>query len=534
MSTASATTGPVTVGELLELRRTAPDEEFLITDAERLTFGEADSRSAELAGALLKAGVGKGTRVGVLFPNSAAWLVSWLAAARIGALTVPLSTFAPGAELARLLRHTDTHVILAGRSIAGRSLVDRLDDGLPGLAHGTTRIALPEAPYLREIYVWPDCDRPWASPWPGSPGTATGLVAAAEREVRPADDLAMVSTSGTTALPKSVVHTHGSLVRHAYVLARHRGITRADRIYSPMPFFWVGGLTMVVLQALSAGAAILSQDVFEPGATLRLLERERATIISCWAQASRAMADHPDFAKRDLSSVRAGTMPEALPPERRPAEPDLTPNLLGMTETGGPHTLAEIPDMPLLPERRGSFGIPVPGAKHRIADPVSGTALPPGEPGEIQVRGPILMDRIYKKERHETFTADGWYPTGDHGWFDAAGHLHFTGRASSLIKVAGSNVAPAEVEAVLAQLPGVLHSFVLGMPHPVRGQVVGAVIVPRHGTELTAAEITGYARAKLSSYKVPTIIRFLAEDELPMLPTGKADREALTRVLADG
>ena len=525
---------PATVGELLELRRAAPDEEFLITDAERLTFGEADSRSAELAGALLEAGVGKGTRVGVLFPNSAAWLVSWLAAARIGALTVPLSTFAPGAELACLLRHTDVHVILAGRSIAGRSLVGRLDDGLPGLAHGTTRIALPEAPYLREIYVWPDCDRPWASPWPSSPGIPGDLVAAAEREVLPADDLAMVSTSGTTALPKSVVHTHGSLVRHAYLLARHRGITRADRIYSPMPFFWVGGLTMVVLQALSTGAAILSQDIFEPGATLRLLERERATIISCWAQASRAMADHPDFAKRDLSSVRAGTMPEALPPDCRPAEPDLAPNLLGMTETGGPHTLPEIPDMPLPPEWRGSFGIPAPGARHRIADPVSGTALPPGEPGEIQVRGPILMDRIYKKERHETFTADGWYPTGDHGWFDAAGHLHFTGRGSNLIKVAGSSVAPAEVEAVLGQLPGVLHSFVLGLPHPVRGQVVGAVIVPRHGTELTAAGITGCARAKLSSYKVPTVIRLLAEDRVPMLPTGKADREALTRLLADG
>jgi acyl-CoA synthetase (AMP-forming)/AMP-acid ligase II len=522
---------PGTVRELMELRRAAPDEEFLVTDTERLTFGEADSRSAELAGALLTAGVGKGTRVGVLFPNCAAWLVSWLAAARIGALTVPLSTFAPGAELARLLRHTDTQVMLAGRSIAGRSLIDRIDDGLPRLAEGTRRIALPEVPYLREIYVWPDCERPWASPWPSSPHAVQELLAAAEREVCPADDLAMVSTSGTTALPKSVVHTHGSLVRHAYVLASHRGVTRTDRIYSPMPFFWVGGLTMVVLQALSTGAAIVTQDVFEPGTTLRLLERERVTIISCWAQASRAMADHPDFAKRDLSSVRAGTLLEALPPEHRPAEPDLAPNLLGMTETGGPHTMVEIPDMPLPPEHRSSFGIPVPGARHRIVDPVSGASLLPGEPGEIQVSGPILMDRIHKKERHQTFTADGWYATGDRGWFDTAGHLHFTGRGSSMIKVAGSNVAPAEVEAVLAEMPGVLHSFVLGLPHPVRGQVVGAVVVPRHGTDLTAADITRYGRERLSSYKVPTVIRCLAEGELPMLPTGKPDREALTRLL---
>jgi acyl-CoA synthetase (AMP-forming)/AMP-acid ligase II len=522
---------PASVPELLELRRAAPDGEFLVTDAERLTFGEADSRSRELAGALLAAGAGKGTRVGVLFPNSAAWLVSWLAAARIGALTVPLSTFAPGAELARLLRHTDTQVILAGTSIAGRSLIDRLEDGLPGLAKGTAQIALAEAPYLRRIHVRPGCDRQWASPWPSPTAAAGALVAAAEQEVRPADDLAMVSTSGTTALPKSVVHTHGSLVRHAYVLARHRSVTAADRIYSPMPFFWVGGLTMVVLQALSAGAAILTQDVFEPAATLRLLERERATIISCWPQASRAMAGHPDFGKRDLSSVRAGTMPEALPPERRPAEPDLVPNLLGMTETGGPHTMAEVPDEPLPPERRGSFGIPVPGASHRIADPVSGAGLPSGQPGEIQVRGPILMDRLYKQERHQTFTPGGWYPTGDQGWFDGAGHLHFTGRASTLIKVAGSSVSPAEVEAVLSDIPGVLHSFVIGLPHPVRGQVVAAVIVPRHSADLTADEVIAYARGRLSSFKAPTVVRFLAEDELPMLPTGKADRQALASML---
>ena len=192
----------------------------------------------------------------------------------------------------------------------------------------------------------------------------------------------VVTTSGTTALPKSVVHTHGSLVRHAYILARHRGVTSADRIYSPMPFFWVGGLTMVVLQALSTGAAILAQDVFEAGSTLALLERERATFISCWAQASQAMADHPDFAKRDLSSVRGGTMLQALPPDRRPSEPDLTPNLLGMTETGGPHTMVEVPDTPLPPELRGSFGIPLPGVvQHRIVDTASGVEAPAGAGG---------------------------------------------------------------------------------------------------------------------------------------------------------
>ncbi|MDT5338192.1 MAG: hypothetical protein QOD90_3697 [Mycobacterium sp.] len=523
---------PASIPELLALRRAHSDGEFLVTDHERLSFAEADEESQVLADALLASGVGKGTRVGILFPNCAQWIISWLAAARIGALTVPLSTFAPGAELARLLRHTDTQVVLMGRSIAGRDLVDRLTEALPGLADSDTAIALPDVPYLRRVHVRPDCDQPWATPWPGTTKPVVSLVSSAEKEVRPADDLVLVTTSGTTALPKSVAHTHGSLVRHAYLLAHHRGVTAADRVYSPMPFFWVGGLTMVVLQALSTGAAVLAQDVFEPGATLALLERERATYVSCWAQASQAMTDHPDFAKRDLSSVRGGTMLEALPPERRPSEPELTPNLLGMTETGGPHTMVEVPDSPLPTERRGSFGIPLPGVvQHRIVD-TSGVELSPGQHGELEVRGQILMSGIYKLERHQVFSPDGWYPTGDRGWFDDAGHLHFTGRASALIKTAGSNVSPAEVESVLDAMPGVLHSFVVGLPHPVRGEVVAAAVVPSHGVTLAVGAVIAHARRNLSGFKVPTVVEVLAETELPMLPTGKLDRQGLVGLLS--
>ena len=522
---------PASIPELLAIRRGAPDGKFLITDDERLSFAEADTASLELADALLASGVGKGTRVGILFPNCAQWLISWLAAARIGALTVPLSTFAPGGELARLLRHTDVQVVLMGQSIAGRDLVERMQDALPSLTDGGAVIAAPEAPYLRRVYVWPECDRPWAAPWPRTESVAS-LACLAEAEVGPADELVVVSTSGTTALPKSVVHTHGSLVRHAYILARHRGVTSTDRIYSPMPFFWVGGLTMVVLQALSTGAAILAQDVFEAGSTLALLERERATFISCWAQASQAMADHPDFAKRDLSRVRGGTLLQALPADRRTSDLELMPNLLGMTETGGPHTVVEVPDTPLPPELRGSFGIPLPGVvQHRIVDPASGVDATPSQEGEIQVRGLILMNGIYKQERHEVFGADGWYATGDRGWFDNAGHLHFTGRASTLIKTAGSNVSPAEVEAVLDSMPEVLHSFVVALPHPVRGQVVGAAVVPTNGARLSVEAIVAHARRNLSTFKVPTVIRLIAENDLPMLPTGKIDRQGLVRVL---
>jgi acyl-CoA synthetase (AMP-forming)/AMP-acid ligase II len=133
------------------------------------------------------------------------------------------------------------------------------------------------------------------------------------------------------------------------------------------------------------------------------------------------------------------------------------------------------------------------------------------------------MDRLYKQERHEVFTADGWYATGDGGWFDEHGHLRFTGRSTTMIKTAGSNVSPAEVEATLREMPEVLHAFVIGLPHPVREQEVAAVVVLRKGVSLTPEEVGARARQAMSSYKAPTVIRIVPDDQLPMFPTGKVD-----------
>ena len=149
------------------------------------------------------------------------------------------------------------------------------------------------------------------------------------------------------------------------------------------------------------------------------------------------------------------------------------------------------------------------------------------------VRGPLVMDGFYKRERFETFTSDGWYPTGDHGWFDDEGYLHFTGRGNAMIKTAGSNVSPEEVEVTLRDLPGVSDAMVLGVPHPVRGQEVVAVVIVSPGSTLTEAELVAHARAELSSYKVPRHVRLINESQLPLLPTGKVDRTSLVELFAD-
>jgi acyl-CoA synthetase (AMP-forming)/AMP-acid ligase II len=521
---------PATIPALLTERAGRPDDLFVVGPDFRLTFGEADTRSAALAGKLMGAGIGKATRVGLLYPNSPQWVVSWLALARIGALSVPLSTFAPGPELAGAIRLADLHALLMGHEFAGQPMGERLESGLKELVGSGPDLALTEAPFLRWIHV-EDEPMPWSRGLPEPLPVA--VVGSAETEVSASDPLVVICTSGATAAPKAVVHTHGSLVRHAALLVRRRGLTPDDRVYSPMPFFWVGGLTMVLLAALCSGAAAVVQERFEPGEALDLIEREHATQVSCWPNAARQMAEHPTYADRDLGSVRGGTLWEALPSAMRPARPELAPIPLGMTETGGPHTAPDDAYTPLSEELSGSCGRSLPGMQHRIVDPETGTELPHGRQGEIYLRGHFLMEGFYKQERHATFAPDGWYATGDLGWFGADGHLRFVGRRTAMIKTGGSNVSPAEVEAALTRMPGVRSAFVFGIPAGERGEDVAAVLVP---TSLDSIEMGGMPaamRAVLSNYKVPRRVHILMDEELPKLPTGKVDLVSLRGFFAD-
>jgi acyl-CoA synthetase (AMP-forming)/AMP-acid ligase II len=520
---------PASIPEALAARAAAPEAPWLIGRGFRLTFGEADTRSAALAGRLLAAGVGKGTRLGLLYPNTPDGVVAWLAAARIGALTVPLSTFSPGRELARAIRHADVAAVLSAPAFAGQDLTRRWEDGLPGLAGSPPRLQLAAAPFLRWIHVAAGRAPAWSSP-PPEP-LDPGVVAAAQREVGPADALVVVSTSGATAAPKAVVHTHGSLIRHAAEIAGLRGLTGADRIYSPMPFFWVGGLVTVLLYSLTSGAAAVVQQRFEPAEALELIERERVTFVACWPNAARTLADHPTFAERDLTSVRGGTLIEALPEARRPASADLNPIQLGMTETGGPHSNPDDTYAPLPEHLRGTFGRALPGIEYVVVDE-AGTVLPAGELGELLVRGPFLMEQLYKTERHQAFTRDGWYPTGDLCSIDSDGNLRYAGRMTAMIKTAGSNVAPAEVEAVLREADGVRNAYVLGLPAGPRGEDVAAVVVPATDAELKTGDLAAHARELLSSFKVPRHWLVLAEAEVPMTATGKPDVPALRARLA--
>ncbi len=509
--------------------------DYVITHDKRLTFGSAEEQSRRLAKRLLHAGIGKGTRVGILFPQGPDFVTALLAVTRIGGIAVLLSTFLRPPELARAVRHADLDTLIAPRSLLGQDLEEEFEIAWPELRRfPSSSLYLTEAPYLRRIWLVGRGERPWGTATPELADVSDdGLVSEQvfeqiEAEVRPSDLMVMIYTSGATAEPKVVVHTHGAQVRHAWSLAQLYGFTEDVRTFTTMPFFWVGGLTVCLLSHLHVGAALITVERMDPPAMVELIERERATRLVGWTLLDRITSD-PALAEKDLSWLVEIEASGAAP------DPGLRHNSLGMSETCGPHTAAASAEKEVdLPERlRGSFGPAVPGVQHKVVDPEnSSVELPDGVEGDLLVRGYSLMDGLYKKERSETFDEDGWYRTGDKGFFRES-LLFFTGRSTEMIKTGGANVAPREVELAIQSLPGVQAAFVVGLPDAKRGQLVGCLVCPEPDAAIDPAELTGKLRDVLSTYKIPRVVKVVPYEEAPWLPSGKISKPRVVDLLSE-
>jgi fatty-acyl-CoA synthase len=362
------------------------------------------------------------------------------------------------------------------------------------------------------------------------PVDCTSLLTGAERlgvewpaalaaAVSPADPATVFFTSGTTAEPKGVVHVQRALGRAAEDIARVLGIEADDRTWGYLPFFFTGGLVAVGLASLARGAAVVMQEVFEAGETLDLLESERCTLFFAWPHQAEALLAHPRFDAARLrlrKGVGANTKWAArlYPPDHQAV------GTFGMTETG-PVCTAWPWNTPVA-LRSASHGPAVAGKEIRISDPETGTPLPAGGEGEIQVRGPTLFSHYYRQRPGDCVDAKGFFHTGDLGRVDDDGALTFLGRIKDVIKTAGVNVAAAEVEAVLLAHPDVAAAHVVGVPDPLRGENVAAFVVPRSG--VTAEVLTAHCRERLASYKVPRHLWLRDEPSMPLKGSGKVDK----------
>ena len=480
-----------------------------------------DDESRALAKRLLALGVGKGTRVGLYLPSSRDWVVAWAAAGRIGALVMPFSTLYRGAELRQALRLGDVAMLIVRPVLFGRDQMELVDEVAPGLSAGRDRaVFVTDLPYLRRVVVLGD-DTSGAA-------VTDELLEEVEAEVSPADDLNVIFTSGTTAEPKAIVHTHGALVRKSASLSEIGGYaTPHGRIFIGMPLFWVGGLQNIA-GGLQLGTRVVCQERFDAEIALELIEREEVTSVSAWPNLIARLRAHPSAATRDLSKAGMLAVPAAM----------LSAGLmghsqLGMTESLGPHSGGPRPDAPdeerarPLPARlAGSFGAPLAGFEHKVVDPETGAALGEGQRGEICVRGYSMMSAMYGRERGDVFDADGWFHTGDEGSL-RDGYVFFVGRLTEMIKTRGANVSPREVEIALEQLADVETAFVLGVADDDEGERVAAVVVPAPGSTPGTDDLRARLREVISPYKVPSQILVLREDEVPWLASGKPDKARL-------
>jgi acyl-CoA synthetase (AMP-forming)/AMP-acid ligase II len=491
----------------------------------RRTWTELAAESRRAARKLLAAGAGKGTRIGLLCSNRPEWLPVALGAARLGAILVPLSTLWKREELRYALVHADVALLVTLPAFLRHDYLAALNEIVPELAHaGPEGLHSAGVPELRRVVLLEGAAK-GTEAWADLPMADDALLDAVEAAVSPLDRALVFFTSGTTAQAKAVVHTHAALTLSARRVGECLGIGPEDAWWGHMPLFWSGGFVMGALTSIARGARIVLQEVVEPGPALALLEAERCTVMLGWHQAA-PLLEHPDFPRRKLTLRKGsgGTHPLAT----RLLGPDhVSVGMYGMTETATCVTCARWDDPE--PIRCGTFGRPLAGMDVRIVEPGTRRPVGPGATGEIVVRGPTLMEGYYRVPRADTFDAEGFFRTGDLGYLDEAGCLHFASRLKDVIKTAGVNVAASEVEEALARHPAVKSAHVVGVADAVRGENVAAFVVLRPGALAESDELRAFCKQALASYKVPRHVFLIDEGDLPRTGTGKIEKAALRR-----
>ena len=507
-----------TLGELVQWSaQTYGDMMLSEFDGKAISHNELDRQSRQLAGVLMAHGIGRTSRVGVLMPNGPEFLVNWFALVRIGAVAVPISTLSSPIELRGIAARAGLCLMIATGSYLGHDFAARIDtafeftnrDGCWASAH---------APHLKSVW-FTDIDPPagWARRLDAARMASVPVsdVETAESQVTAADEATIIFTSGSTALPKGVIHSQGNLVRAGRRWAAVMPYSRDERLFYCAPFFWVGGMVVGFLTMMNSGTFMIGLSSHNATDILDCVSDRQCHYLKCSAAAARSLSVEPRLHDRDYSHLKAGSLQAILAPELRTRNQVYFGNSLGMSETAGPHT---VPLRDIVDGFTGSMGPATPGMEHRIVDPETRAVLPDGQRDELQVRGDTLMLGYVGRERHECFDPDGWFNTGDEcEWRD--GHLILHGRLDDMIKTSGANVAPAEVEAALTSLPGVEQACVTGLPDAERGAIVVAMIIPQPGATLNEAELTAGLRQQLSAFKVPRRYAFVSE--IPQTATGK-------------
>lgn len=516
-----------------ELAERHPGATAIIADERRATYAELAERTLRTAGALRACGIGRGDRVGVLLGNELEWIDLCLGCSALGAVLVPFSTWSRRRELAFLLRDGDVRMLVAADVSGGHDYVADIASLVPeavGRIPGEWRSDA--FPRLERIAFVGKRPLPGAESWSELAWRASPLAGlpAGDRGASPADPAFLLYTSGSSATPKAVPLHHGALIENGYNIGERQGLRLGDRVLLAPPLFWSYGSANALPAALTHAAILVLQSRFEPGEAIDLIERHGCTAIYTLPSITAAIVAHPSFAPERVRTLRTG-LTIGSPREVATAAVVLGAseicNVYGQTESYG-NCAVTWHDWPI--ERRQRVqGPPLPGVTVRIVDE-RGEALPAGQIGQIEVRGYITPGYAGASAEHNptAFTADGFFRTGDLGALTTEGDVQFVGRDNEMIKRSGINVAPAEVEEILRQHPGVSRVGVAGAPDPSRGEIIVAFVVPAESAPITSEELRAHCRGNAASYKTPDRIELC--QSLPFTTTGKLLRRELKRM----
>jgi fatty-acyl-CoA synthase len=493
------------------------DDPLLDGATVRWSYDRLADESRRVARALIADGVGPGDFVGIVMGNRPEALASIFGAAAVGAVAVPMSTFAPSPELAHMVRTCGARIVLTQTRLLAR----RFGDDLAAIAA--------DEPALERVVVLGDPT--WHEFLAAGDDVAGDEVAGRLDAVTPDDPALVIFSSGTTSEPKGMLHAHRSPALQCWLQAAVFGRHETTRMFSALPLFWTAGFNTAVGATLAAGGCWVGQETFEPGAALALMARERVTEPYTLPHQTGALVEHPDWATTDLSALRCvyGKGAYARHPSVRPDPGWIMPVGWGMSETCA-FVCAHPSDSPR-EQMKDGHGWLLPGVRLRVVDPDSGRLLGPDETGELCVSGATLMLGYLATPREACFDADGFFHTGDSGHITADGNVHYAGRRTEMIKTGGANVSPAEVEVALRACPPVKLSRVLGMPDPRLDEVVVACIVLRDGENATAGEVRAFLTQRVAAYKVPKHVLFFDHDEMPMTGSAAKVRDDALREL---
>ena len=475
----------------------------------RLTYTELNNRSNQVANAFVKAGIEKGERVGLLLMNSSEFMEAYFALAKIGAVVVPLNWRLVADELEFILKDSGTK-----RLIFDNEFVETVSD-------------LQSRGDKTDILQWLQvCDNGEAAFFADDYRAFRDAEGDTEPEVTACDDdmLYIMYTSGTTGLPKGVVHTHHTAIWGLFSIAATANYNIPERFLACLPMFHVGALTPLAVNVYRGVTSVVMRS-FDPVAAWKIIESEKITSALCVPAMLNFMVQVPNFEDFDRSTLRwimtgAAPVPVALTQQYQSMGISIQ-QVYGLTETCGPACLMDGEGAIKRPESTGKAFF---HTEVKIVDD-SGNDCPAGTAGEVLVRGEHIMTEYWNRPDATAETlVDGWLRTGDVAMMDEEGYVSIQDRIKDMIISGGENVYPAEIEGVLMSHESIAEAAVIGQESETWGESPLAIVV-KTDDSLSTAEVLEYCQGKLARFKQPKAVEFI--DVIPRNPSGKILKRVL-------